>query len=88
MIDAVAGEALIADHELKLRQLGLQVGLQPPVMLHPIRKSIADDDDVVAFLELPLRSRARSRVDEHQHDQSDAAERPQVNGPGSVCLPT
>ncbi len=67
MVDPVPGEPVIAYHELQIRQGGLQVGLEPPVVLHPVREGVPDQDDVIPRRELDL----RSRTSDHRNQAQD-----------------
>ena len=58
----VAGEAEVADDELVLGKAGLEVGLQPAVVLHPVGEGVADDRDMIAGLDLDRVGRARTRA--------------------------
>jgi|TARA_B100001013_G_scaffold19862_1_gene11161 hypothetical protein len=72
MVDAVASETLVPDDELKPRKFCLQVGLQPTMVLHPIRQPVTNNDDVVALLEKgltpPARSAYRDRYRQHKSE--------------------
>ena len=70
MIDPIAGKTLVAEDQFQLRQLGLQVCLQPAVMLHSIGERIADDDHVVAGLEWHRRGIARADQSERRSEQA------------------
>jgi len=74
VVDAIAGEPLIAEDQFQIRQLGLQVRLQPSVVLHAIGERIADEDNVVARLECERRGSTGRREDQRRSESPDQGE--------------
>ena len=49
--DLISGESQVAERQLMTRIKRMQVGLQPPVVLHAIGHGVADVGDVITTLE-------------------------------------
>ena len=84
----VAGGGQVAEDEVVLGKLRVDERLQKAVVLHPVRKGIADAGDVVAPVEREVlrAERIQAKQAEPDHKKSQFFHRPEPQDSALHCL--